>query len=70
MPQLNHTLMEHEDHGIREVPLNEWAKYRRAGWTFCNDKAQTVAQAEAAEAEEAAAEPAPKRRTKPKAEEE
>lgn len=45
------TLMEHPDHGIRKVPLNEWAKYRRSGWTFCNEKAKSIADAEAEVAE-------------------
>ena len=81
----HHTLMEHEEHGLREVPLNDWAKYRRAGWTFANDKAATLADEQMAEQAEAEAPAEPeaqgeeaeteekkpsRRRTKPKTEEE
>lgn len=78
------TLMEHPEHGLRKVPLNEWARYRKSGWAFCNDKAKSVAQAEQEEAietadpgaatsdepaQEAAKATPARRTTKPKAEE-
>lgn len=65
---MSKTLMEHPEHGLREIPLNEWARYRKSGWVFCNDKAKTLAQAEqetAPEVEEPAKAPS-KRTTKPK----
>ncbi len=40
------TLMEHPELGIRKIPLNEWAKYRKAGWVFCNEKSATLASTE------------------------
>ncbi len=37
---MSKTLMRHPDkpeRGIISVPLNEWARYRRGGWEFCNE---------------------------------
>lgn len=37
---MSKTLMRHPDkpeQGIISIPLNEWARYRRGGWEFCNE---------------------------------
>ena len=36
---MSKTLMRHPDHPDRviSIPLNEWARYRRSGYEFCNE---------------------------------